>query len=123
MASASIVAKRPREIYLQYSSNGTVTATPEAQFRKGEFVVFVSDPGDEVYVKLNPHSYKPSVFTPTSGAVEVIAEPAETTSPALCGFVKTIGGQKVAYGWLPRHVHALRPNIAIPQIQGIETEP
>lgn len=124
MASTPTVRKQPITIRLTYNPDGTVTSTPPAQFQKDDLVVFVSDPGDEVYVKLNPHAYKPSEFTSKSHPVKVIADSAGTTSPALCGIVKTINGQKVAYGWVPPNVrHGLGSHIAIQPMHGIDTEP
>jgi hypothetical protein len=126
MASTPTVRKQPITIHLTYNPDGTVTSTPPAQFHKDDLVEFVSDQGYEVYVKLNPHAYKPSEFTSKSHPVEVIAKPAETgaTSPALCGFVKTIHGQKEAYGWVPSDVRLkLGPHTAVSPIHGIETEP
>src|SRR5260370_33515380 len=102
MASTPTARKQPITIRLTYNPDGTVTSTPPAQFQKDDLVEFVSDPGDEVYVKLNPHAYEPSEFTSKSHPVKVIADPPETGAkrPALCGVAKTIHGQREAYGGL-----------------------
>jgi hypothetical protein len=124
MAAKKAVAKEPITIRLTYNpKNGTVASTPPSpvHFKKGDLVQFVSGRGDEVYVELNG-AYKPSVFTPQSGPVKVIAAPTGKTSPAKCGIVTKKNGKKIIYGWVPSN--HLVPNVThIPLPTGIETEP
>lgn len=94
---ASVTTGRAiRTVTLHYAGN---KITPEKlSFHKGELIQFVSDqPGYEVYVKLNPKAYKPSVFTPTSGPVEVLKDPGGTSRKAPCGILETQTG--VLIGW------------------------
>lgn len=117
-------AKKPITIRLTYNpTNGTVASTPPSpvHFKKGDRVQFVSGKGDEVYVELNG-AYQPSVFTPQSGPVEVIAAPTGKTSPAKCGIVTVQNGRKVIYGWVPKS-HLVPHVTHIPAHTGIETEP
>lgn len=124
MAAKKRAAKKPITIRLTYNpKNATVASTPPSpvHFKKGDLVQFVSGIGDEVYVELND-AYQPSVFTPTSGPVEVIAAPTGKTSPAKCGIVTKVNGKKVIYGWVPNN--HLSPNVThMPLPTGIETEP
>lgn len=120
MASTPTAGIQPTTIHLTYHPDGSVTCTPRATFQKGDLVTFVSDSGGDAYVKLSPHAYKPSQFTPQSGPVKVIGDPVVplgTTSPALCGIV--IGD--VGYGWLPDDVRSKLTKIV--PMSGIETEP
>jgi hypothetical protein len=120
---ATSVGKQPITVHLTYHNDGTVTSKPpNPKFHKGDRVEFVSDRGDKVYVKLNPKAYNPSEFTPSSGPVEVTADPTGEKYPAECGIVKNVNGKDVAYGWIPSG--QLSPHMPrIKLSKGIETEP
>ena len=135
MASTTTLGKeRAIIIRLQYNNDGTVTsyhndgtvATPDnpLRFQQGDSVVFVSVTGGEVYVNLNSPAYKPDVFPPKSGAVDVIAPPTGKTRHVQCGFVEKENGEEMAYGWLPDSVAAkFKPEYRRAIQSGIDMDP
>jgi hypothetical protein len=123
MATKKTVAKQPITIRLTYNPDGTVTSRPASRFHKGDQVKFVSGNGGHVYVKLNSDAYQPSVFTPESGPVKVIAAPTGTTSKAECGIVIEENGKTVIYGWVPPSLPRSEGTTVIKLSKGIETEP
>lgn len=107
MASTPTVRKQPIKIRLTYNK-GKVTSRPRSPmtFQKGDVIEFVSRKDIKVYVNLNSAAYNPRVFTPDSGTVEVMANPSGKARSVQCGFVQTVKGKEVGYGWLPDDVRS-----------------
>ncbi len=109
----------PRNIYVKYNTNGTVTTIPFSdkahplQFEPGERVNFVSDSQVALYIRLDPAQFEPSPFTPLTDSVKVkkdsCASENKKAEPKMydCGFVQVENGVPTGYGWLPENVKAV----------------
>lgn len=103
---------QPRQIYLKFTPNGTVTTIPANSqsdpllFKPDELVQFVSDSDVAVYIKFNSNKFDPNVFLP--GKTVKYIGPNDPKNPVMhdCGYVEVVDGVPTSYGWVPDNVTA-----------------
>jgi len=113
MASPISTEVHPKQVFLKYNQDGTVTTIPPSNasetlhFELGDRVQFISDSDVAVYIQLDPTKFSPSVFTAGIDSVVYIdATPRDQRKKAMhsCGYVKVVNGVATGWGWLPDHV-------------------
>jgi hypothetical protein len=132
MASPTSVRQNPKQVFLKYQQDGSITTIPSSNnsnplpFELGDHVQFISDSDVAVYLQLDPTKFSPSVFHPGIDSVEYIdATPKNQRKTVMhsCGYVKILNGVAIGYGWLPDHVKpAVADNTPSDGIYGVWTD-